>query len=84
VFDPAAMDNARKAHPELNYGTSAFDVARGADVVVLLTEWTEFRQIAPEAMAEVVGARRIFDGRHALDSAAWRAAGWEYKALGRP
>jgi UDPglucose 6-dehydrogenase len=84
VFDPAAMDNARKAHPELNYGTSALGVARYADVVVLLTEWTEFREIAPEAMAEVVNARRIFDGRHALDSAAWRAAGWEYKALGRP
>jgi UDPglucose 6-dehydrogenase len=53
-------------------------------VVVLLTEWTEFREIAPEAMAAVVGKQRIFDGRHALDSAAWRAAGWEYKALGRP
>ncbi|MFI7544410.1 UDP-glucose dehydrogenase family protein [Actinoplanes sp. NPDC049599] len=84
VFDPAAMDNARKAHPELSYGTGALDVARDADVVVLLTEWTEFREIAPGAMAEVVAARRIFDGRHALDSAAWRAAGWEYKALGRP
>ena len=84
VFDPAAMDNARKVHPELSYGTSALDVARDADVVVLLTEWTEFREIAPEAMAEVVGAPRIFDGRHALDPAAWRAAGWEYKALGRP
>jgi UDPglucose 6-dehydrogenase len=84
VFDPAAMANARKAHPELNYGTGALDVARDADVVVLLTEWTEFRKIAPEAMAEVVRAQRIFDGRHALDPAVWRAAGWEYKALGRP
>ncbi|MEU8227990.1 UDP-glucose/GDP-mannose dehydrogenase family protein [Actinoplanes sp. NPDC048967] len=84
VFDPAAMENARKVHPELSYGSSALDVARGADVVVLLTEWTEFREIAPEAMAAVVSGRRIFDGRHALDPAAWRAAGWEYKALGRP
>jgi UDPglucose 6-dehydrogenase len=84
VFDPAAMENARKVHPELSYGSSALDVARGADVVVLLTEWTEFREIAPEAMAAVVSGMRIFDGRHALDPAAWRAAGWEYKALGRP
>jgi UDPglucose 6-dehydrogenase len=84
VFDPAAMENARKVHPELSYGTSALDVARDADVVVLLTEWTEFREIAPEAMAAVVSGLRIFDGRHALDPAAWRAAGWEYKALGRP
>ena len=84
VFDPAAMDNARRTYPQLSYGESAFDVARGADVVVLLTEWAEFRQIDPGAMGEIVARRRIVDGRHALDPAEWRAAGWEYRALGRP
>jgi UDPglucose 6-dehydrogenase len=59
-------------------------VARGADVVVLLTEWTEFREISPSVMGAVVGQRKIVDGRHALDPAEWRAAGWEYRALGRP
>jgi len=84
VFDPAAMDNARRTYPQLSYGESAFDVARGADVVVLLTEWAEFRQIDPGAMGEIVGQRRIVDGRHALDPVEWRSAGWEYRALGRP
>jgi UDPglucose 6-dehydrogenase len=84
VFDPAAMANARRVHPELSYGTSALDVAAGADVVVLLTEWTEFREIEPSAMAAVAGQLKIVDGRHALDPAQWRAAGWEYRALGRP
>jgi UDPglucose 6-dehydrogenase len=84
VFDPAANDNARKAHPELQYGTSALDAAMDADVVVLLTEWTEFREIDPEMMGQVVTSRKIIDGRHALDPASWRAAGWEYRALGRP
>ncbi|WP_119729843.1 UDP-glucose dehydrogenase family protein [Thermomonospora amylolytica] len=83
VYDPAALDNARRAYPELRYGESAMDVARDADVVVLLTEWAEFRQIDPHAMAEVTAHRRIVDGRHALDAEAWRAAGWEYRALGR-
>ena len=83
VYDPAALDNARRAYPELRYGTSAMDVAQDADVVVLLTEWAEFRQIDPYAMGEVVAHRRIVDGRHALDAEAWRAAGWEYRALGR-
>jgi UDPglucose 6-dehydrogenase len=83
VFDPAAMDNARRAYPELRYGTSALDVARDADVVVLLTEWAEFREIDPDAMGRVVRHRRVFDGRHALDADWWRAAGWEYRALGR-
>ncbi|MEV6302486.1 UDP-glucose/GDP-mannose dehydrogenase family protein [Actinoplanes sp. NPDC051861] len=84
VFDPAAMDNARRVHPELEYGTSALDAARGADVVVLLTEWNEFREIEPPAMAAVVTQPKIVDGRHALDPVRWRAAGWEYRALGRP
>jgi UDPglucose 6-dehydrogenase len=83
VYDPAALDNARRSYPELRYGTSALDVAQDADVVVLLTEWAEFREIAPEAMAEVVSAKKIVDGRHALDSEVWRSAGWEYRALGR-
>jgi len=84
VFDPAAQDNARRAFPQLGYGESALDVARDADVVVLLTEWAEFREIDPAAMGAVVTRRRIVDGRHALDPAQWRAAGWEYRALGRP
>jgi UDPglucose 6-dehydrogenase len=84
VFDPAANDNARRQHPELNYGTSALDAARDADIVLLLTEWSEFRQIDPEALGQVVAQRHLVDGRHALDAAAWRAAGWSYRALGRP
>ncbi|GAA4712811.1 UDP-glucose 6-dehydrogenase [Phytohabitans rumicis] len=84
VFDPAAMDNARRIHPELTYGTSTLDVARDADVVVLLTEWADFRQIDPAVLGDAVTHRRVVDGRHALDAATWRAAGWEYRALGRP
>jgi UDPglucose 6-dehydrogenase len=84
VFDPVAMDNARRVHPELTYGNSALDVAHDADVVVLLTEWAEFKEIDPAAMGAVVAKRRIVDGRHALDPVQWRAAGWEYRALGRP
>jgi UDPglucose 6-dehydrogenase len=84
VFDPVALDNARVAHPELTYADSAFDAADDADVVVLLTEWAEFRQIDPHIMGRVVAQRRMVDGRHALDPVEWRAAGWEYRALGRP
>jgi UDPglucose 6-dehydrogenase len=83
VFDPAALDNARRAFPELRYGESALDVAQDADVVVLLTEWADFREIEPDALAEVVKHKRIVDGRHALDATKWRTAGWEYRALGR-
>ncbi|MEU4563790.1 UDP-glucose/GDP-mannose dehydrogenase family protein [Actinoplanes sp. NPDC023936] len=84
VYDPAAMDNAKKQYPQLGYGESALATAQDADVVVLLTEWTEFREIDPDTMGAVTAQRRIVDGRHALDAARWRGAGWEYRALGRP
>ena len=84
VYDPQAMDNARRSYPELDYADSTLDAARDADVVVLLTEWNEFRDIEPDALAAVTARRSIVDGRHALDPAAWRAAGWTYRALGRP
>ncbi|HEY8479711.1 MAG TPA: UDP-glucose/GDP-mannose dehydrogenase family protein [Spirillospora sp.] len=84
VYDPRAMDNARRAHPDLDYGDSALSAARGAHVVLLLTEWAEFREMEPAALAEVVAERNIVDGRNALDPERWRAAGWNYRALGRP
>jgi UDPglucose 6-dehydrogenase len=84
VFDPAAMDNARRMHPELAYADSATEAARDADVVLHLTEWREFRDMDPAALSDVVRERRIVDGRNALDPDVWRAAGWTYRALGRP
>jgi len=84
LYDPEAMDNARIKHPELGYRESAVEAARGADVVLHLTEWSEFREMDPAVLSEVVTERRIVDGRNALDPERWRAAGWTYRALGRP
>jgi UDPglucose 6-dehydrogenase len=84
VYDPAAVENARKAHPELKYATSAVDAARQAHIVLLLTEWPEFAHADPEVVGKVVTERNIIDGRGALDPEHWRAAGWRYRALGRP
>jgi UDPglucose 6-dehydrogenase len=84
VYDPQAVENARRAYPDLEYASSTFDAARDADVVVLLTEWNEFREVDPNALGDVVAHRRVVDGRHALHAEGYRAAGWEYRALGRP
>jgi UDPglucose 6-dehydrogenase len=84
VYDPQAMNNARRAHPTLDFGDSAMDAVRDAHVVLLLTEWQEFREMDPYVMAEAVAERSIVDGRNALDPEQWRAAGWTYRALGRP
>jgi UDPglucose 6-dehydrogenase len=84
VYDPVAMDNARVKYPQLGYRESALAAVKGADLVLHLTEWPEFREADPEVLGEVVAERRIVDGRNALDPARWRAAGWVYRALGRP
>jgi UDPglucose 6-dehydrogenase len=82
VYDPEAMDNARRAYPDLHYADSVAEAATGARVVALLTEWDQFRQIDPRWLGDLVEVRAIVDGRHALDPVAWRAAGWAYRALG--
>ena len=84
VYDPQAVENARRAYPDLEYAVSALDAATDADVMVLLTEWTEFREVDPEAFGAVVAHRRVVDGRHALPRELYIQAGWEYRALGRP
>jgi len=84
VYDPEALDNARKAYPLLGYAISAEEALRGADLVLHLTEWPQFREIDPERAARLVARPRIVDGRGALDGERWAAAGWHFRALGRP
>ncbi|MFF0486907.1 UDP-glucose dehydrogenase family protein [Streptomyces sp. NPDC004435] len=84
VYDPKGMENARKVFPTLGYADSALEAVRGADVVLHLTEWREFRELDPAELAGVVASPVVLDGRNALDGARWRAAGWTYRAMGRP
>ena len=84
VFDPQAMANAKLRYPQLGYAESAVEACTGADVVLHLTEWQEFRDLEPATLSAVVSGRHIVDGRNALDPARWRDAGWTYRALGRP
>ncbi|MER6132727.1 UDP-glucose/GDP-mannose dehydrogenase family protein [Streptomyces sp. NPDC001815] len=84
VYDPKGMDNARRIFPTLGYAETAVDAVRGAHAVLHLTEWREFRELDPASLGEVTTDRVMLDGRNALDPAVWRAAGWTYRAMGRP
>ncbi|GAA2254188.1 MULTISPECIES: UDP-glucose dehydrogenase family protein [Kitasatospora] len=84
VYDPKAMDNARKMFPGLSYAASALEAVEGAHVVLHLTEWQEFRELDPAGVGALVAERRLIDGRNVLDAAKWREAGWTYRAMGRP
>jgi UDPglucose 6-dehydrogenase len=83
VTDPRAIDNAQRKWPDLNFAKTAQEAAEGVDVVLLATEWAEYRELDPIQLATVVREMRILDGRNVLDPAQWRAAGWTYRALGR-
>jgi UDPglucose 6-dehydrogenase len=83
VYDPKAIDNARRVFPTLDYAASVRQACHQADVVLHLTEWAEFAALDPAELAEVVRHPVIVDGRNCLDPDAWRAAGWTYRGLGR-
>jgi UDPglucose 6-dehydrogenase len=82
--DPQAIANARRLHPQLRFAESATDAAHDADVIVLVTEWPEYRNLTPRDLDGVARGRTIIDARNVLDPVAWRAAGWTYVGLGRP
>jgi UDPglucose 6-dehydrogenase len=84
VHDPKALPVARRVHPDLTYADTIDEACADADVVLHLTEWADYREIDPAALATVVASPHVIDGRNALDPDRWRAAGWTYRALGRP
>ena len=85
VTDPEAIDNARRAHPQLTYEASRDETIRDADAILLVTEWDEYRrQLSPDHASTLTDGRVVVDGRNGLDASAWRAAGWTYYGMGRP
>lgn len=83
IYDPQAMDNASKIWPTLHFADSAQDAVRDADVVVVATEWPEFRELDPVAIGELVAGKSIIDGRNCLPAEEWVEAGWKYRGVGR-
>ena len=85
VTDPEALDNARRAKPDLEYETDRDTALTNADAVILVTEWDDYRRkLSPDYAGGLVTSRIIVDGRNCLDSALWRDAGWRYIGMGKP
>ncbi|QPZ37467.1 UDP-glucose dehydrogenase family protein [Paramicrobacterium chengjingii] len=80
--DPQAMQNSRRLHPQLVYGTTEEALA-DADAVVVVTEWPEYKELDPAEVHRVVRTPIVIDARNCLDADAWADAGWEYAGLGR-
>jgi len=82
--DPEAIETSRARNHDLHLVTTVEEAATGADAVLVLTEWQEYRDLDPETLGGIVGTRAILDGRNCLVPSEWRDAGWHYRALGRP
>jgi UDPglucose 6-dehydrogenase len=84
VFDPKGMDQAKPLLPEdVIYCRDAMDAATGADALVLITEWNEFRALSPVQLLGAMSGRIIIDLRNVYDPVAMRQAGFRYQGVGR-
>jgi UDPglucose 6-dehydrogenase len=81
--DPQALETARRALPELEVALTPRRAVAGADAVLLLTEWKEYRELAPGDLAGA-GGRILLDGRNCMKREVWTEAGWTVRSLGRP
>jgi UDPglucose 6-dehydrogenase len=84
AHDPVAMPSAASKEPGLRYAPSITEAAEGADLVLHLTEWSEYRAIDPAALGRVVARRVMVDARCCLDAGLWGQAGWTVHVPGRP
>jgi UDPglucose 6-dehydrogenase len=83
VFDPVAETEARELIRGVHFATDALDAVTGADAVVLVTEWDEFKALDWDQVAARMAGTLVLDGRNALDAGAIAAAGLTYEGIGR-
>ena len=81
AYDASAR--AVEQYPWIERCSSALEACEGADALAVLTEWPEFAQVDPTAVASTLRSASVVDGRNVLNIAAWKSAGFEYRGVGR-
>ena len=84
VHDPAAGPIlAKRTNRPYEVAASAQSALEGTDLVIIGTEWREYRDLDPAQAAGLVRTCYVIDGRNCLDAQAWKAAGWSYRGIGQ-
>jgi len=83
AFDPAAMEETKAVLPELEYGEDAYDVAKGADALVLATEWNQFRRLDLQRIKGLLKSPTFIDLRNVYDPDQMKRLGFDYCGVGR-
>ena len=84
VSDPVAMERARSVLKGVDFVEDPYEVARGADALLLLTEWREYRELDWKRIHKEMGRPLLLDGRNMLAPAKMKELGFEYHSFGRP
>ena len=83
AYDPVATQEAKKVLPEIEYAADEYSAAKGADALVFVTEWNQFRALDMERIHDLMKVPRIADLRNIYEPADMRALGFEYVGVGR-
>lgn len=83
AYDPVAMDEARHVLPEIEYADNEYDAIEGADAMVIITEWNQFRALDMDKVKSLLKAPKIADLRNIYEPADMREMGFEYVGVGR-
>jgi UDPglucose 6-dehydrogenase len=83
VHDPISLPGVREHYPALTTEDDLTVALTGADLVILATEWRDYRELDPAVIGQLVGTKTLIDGRNYLDVDAYKNAGWRVIALGR-
>ena len=83
AYDPVAMENAKGILPAIKYCVNAYEVSEGAEALIIITEWREFKLLNMERIKNLMRKPAIFDGRNIYDAERTRKMGFEYYSIGR-
>jgi len=84
AYDPAAMEEAQKHLEDVEWCNDSYEVAKGADALVIITEWNEFRALAISKLAELMKTKRMIDMRNIYNPEDMCERGFHYVSVGRP
>jgi UDPglucose 6-dehydrogenase len=83
AYDPIAMENTKKILPQIQYCESSYQAAEGSDVIVIVTEWNEFKLLNLQKIKDIMKTPIIFDGRNIYDPDRMKSIGFQYYSIGR-
>lgn len=83
AYDPVAMENAKSVLPDITYCSNAYDTCEGADAVVIVTEWNQFRSLEMERVKQLLKQPYFFDLRNIYDPTKMKGMGFRYYSVGR-